>query len=38
VFDVKWFDGGMASAGEDGAVGVWGVEDEFNGEDNGSAA
>ncbi|WVQ78545.1 hypothetical protein IAT38_000631 [Cryptococcus sp. DSM 104549] len=26
VFDVKWKEGRMISAGEDGAVGVWGVE------------
>lgn len=25
VFDVKWRDGTMVSAGEDGAVGIWGV-------------
>ncbi|CAD6569238.1 MAG: hypothetical protein TREMPRED_005131 [Tremellales sp. Tagirdzhanova-0007] len=28
VFDVKWSQGGIISAGEDGAVGVWGVDED----------
>jgi COMPASS component SWD3 len=33
VFDVRWCAGGMVSAGEDGAVGVWDVDEEENNEE-----
>ena len=32
VFDVRWAGQGMVSAGEDGAVGVWGVGEDSDGE------
>lgn len=34
VFDVKWYEGGILSAGEDGSVGMW-VFDEDQDQDQG---
>lgn len=31
VFGVRWYQGGILSAGEDGAVGMWGFEEEDEG-------
>jgi hypothetical protein len=28
VFDVKWYEDGILSAGEDGTVGMWGFEED----------
>ena len=33
VFDVKWFEGGILSAGEDGNVGMWGFDREPDDQD-----
>lgn len=33
VFEVKWFEGGILSAGEDGSVGMWGFDDKDQDQD-----